>query len=57
MSRSVTDLAGRLVQSQVVPQFLFANGTRGINLVSEDEEGNLGELFNGQKGIEFGLGF
>ena len=37
-------------------QLLLAHCTGSINLVSEDEEGNLRELFNGEKCVKFGLG-
>jgi len=36
----------------MMPQLLFAHGTRCINLVTKDQEGNLRELLNGQQGVE-----
>jgi len=50
-------LASRLVEAEVVPKLLLRNSAGGVNLVAENKEGNLGELFYGEKGIEFGLGF
>jgi hypothetical protein len=38
-------------------EFILAHGIRVIDLVSENQEGDLGELFHGEEGVEFGLGF
>lgn len=49
-------LAGGLVQTKLVAQLILAHGIGVINLVSEDEEGNLGEVFHGEEGVELSLG-
>ena len=41
----------------MVPQLFFADGTGGIDLVTQDEEGNLGEFFNREQCVEFGFRF
>ena len=46
-------LSGGLVESEVVSQLFLTDGTRSINLVTQDEERNLGKLFNREQGIEF----
>jgi len=38
-------------------QFILANGVWVIDLVSEDQEWNFGEVFHGEKGVELGFGF
>lgn len=38
-------------------QFLFGDGSRVVDFVTENQERNLGEFFNGEKSIELGLGF
>ena len=43
--------AGSLVQTQLVPQLFFGNGSSGVNLVTKDEEGDLGERLNGHCGL------
>lgn len=50
-----TDLAGGLVETEVMPELFLAYSTRSINLVAEDKERNLGELLNGKERVEFGL--
>lgn len=50
-------LAGGLVQAKSVSQLLLRLGLWVIDLVAEDNEGNLGEFLHGKKGIEFGLDF
>ena len=40
----------------MVPQLLLANSAHSINLVTQDQERNLGKFLNGEKGVEFGLG-
>ena len=41
-------LSSGLVETEVVPQLFLTDGTRGINLVTQDKERNLGELLNRQ---------
>lgn len=43
----VVHLAGSLVQAELVPQLFFRNGSRGVDLVTKDEERNLGEGLDG----------
>lgn len=38
-------------------KLVFAHGVGVVDLVSEDEEGNLGEFFHGEESIELSLGF
>jgi len=51
-------LTSSLVQTQLVAQFLLTDGVGVVDLVSEDEEGDLGEVLHGEKGVQlsFGLG-
>jgi hypothetical protein len=39
-----------------VSELILADGIGVVDLVSEDQEGDLGELLHGEEGIEFGLG-
>lgn len=39
----------------MMSQLLLAHGTRGINLVSENKEGDLGQLLDGEKRIQLSL--
>ena len=48
-------LSGGLVEPKMMPQLLFTDSTGGVNLVTQDEEGNLGKFFDREQGIEFGL--
>lgn len=48
--------AGGLVQTQLVAKLVLAHGIGVVNLVAEDEEGDLGEVLHGQEGVELGLG-
>ena len=48
-------LSGGLVESKMMPQLFFTDSTGGVNLVTQDEEGNLSELFDREQGIELGL--
>ena len=41
-------LSGGLVEAKVVPQLFLADGARGINLVTQNKERNLGKLLNRQ---------
>ena len=48
-------LSGGLVESKMMPQLFFTNSTGGVNLVTQDEEGDFGKLFDREQGIEFSL--
>lgn len=37
-------------------QLILTHGVGVVDLVSEDEEGNLGEVLHGEKGVKLGLG-
>lgn len=50
-------LPSRLVQTKLVAQLVLAHGVGVVDLVSEDEEGHLGQVFHGEEGVELGLGF
>jgi hypothetical protein len=39
-----------------VSKFVLADSIRVVNLISKDEEGDLGELFHGEEGVELSLG-
>lgn len=45
-----------LVESQLVSEFVLADGVGVVDLVAENEEGDLGELLHGEEGVELGLG-
>lgn len=45
-----------LVQSKLVAKLVLANSIGVVDLVSEDQEGNLGQLLHGKEGVELGLG-
>lgn len=49
-------LSGRLVQAQLVSQLVLRNGVGVVDLVTQDDEGNLGKLLHRQEGVELGLG-
>jgi hypothetical protein len=40
-----------------VAELILADGVGVVDLVSEDKEGDLGELLHGEQGVELGLGF
>jgi hypothetical protein len=48
-------LPRRLVQSQLVSQFILADCIGVVDLVSEDQEGDFREIFHGEEGVEFGF--
>jgi hypothetical protein len=50
-------LPRRLPQPQLMPQLLLAHRVRVIDLVAEDQEGDFGEVFHGEEGVELGFGF
>lgn len=49
-------LTSSLVQTKLVAQFILTHGVRVVDLVSEDEEGHLGEILHGEEGVQLGLG-
>lgn len=50
-------LPRRLPQTQLMSEFLLADGVRVIDFVAEDQEGDFGQVFHGQEGVELGFGF
>lgn len=50
-------LTSSLVETELVAQLILADSIGVIDLVSENEEGNLRELLHGEKSVELGLGF
>ena len=50
-----TYLAGGLVQTQLMPELVLAHGAGCINLITEDQEGDLGELLNGKERVKLGF--
>jgi hypothetical protein len=50
-------LARRLVQAEGAAQLVFRHGLGVIDLVSEDDEGRVLELFHGEQRVELGFGF
>lgn len=38
-------------------QLVLADGVRVIDLVAQDDEGDLGQLLHGEEGVELGFGF
>lgn len=50
-------LACCLVETQSRAELVLADGLGMINLVSENQEGNLAELLHAQERIKLGLGF
>jgi len=48
--------AGRMVQAKCGAQLVFTDGVGVIDLVTEDDEWSGFELFQGEQGIELGLG-
>lgn len=49
-------LTSSLVQTELVTKLILADGIGVVDLVTEDEEGDLGKILHGEKGVEFGLG-
>lgn len=41
----------------MMAQLVLADGVWVVDLVSQDQEGNLGEFFHGQERIQLGFGF
>lgn len=50
-------LARGLVQAELVSELVLANGIRMVDLVAEYQEGYFCQLFHGEEGVQFGLGF
>ena len=50
-------LTGSLVETKLVAQVILADSIGVIDLVSENEEGNLRKLLHGEESVELGLGF
>lgn len=48
-------LSGGGVEAEGVAEFLFRDCAGGVNLVAEDEERDLAQLFDGEEGVEFGF--
>lgn len=46
-----------LVYVQLVLQFIFGDGFGVVDFVVQDDEGNFGEFFYCEEGVEFGFGF
>lgn len=40
-----------------MPQLLLADGIPVVDLVAEDQEGDFGEVFHAEEGVELGFGF
>ncbi len=40
-----------------MPQFLLADGVGVVDFVAEDAEGDFGEVFHCEEGVELGFGF
>jgi hypothetical protein len=49
-------LASGLVQTELVTEFILGDGVGVIDLVTENEEGNLGQVLHGEQGVQLGLG-
>lgn len=49
-------LSGGGVEAEGVAEFLLRDGAGSVDLVAEDEEGDLAELLDGEESVEFGLG-
>ena len=50
-----TNLAGGLVEPKVMSELLLAHGAECVNLVTENEEADLGEFPDGAQTAELGL--
>lgn len=50
-------LPRRLEQPKRMTELILTDGAVSVNLVTEDEERNAGEFFDGEEGVEFGFGF
>jgi hypothetical protein len=49
-------LAGGLVQTQLAPELILADRLGVVDLVAENDEGDVGELLHAEERIELGLG-
>jgi hypothetical protein len=54
--RRLTHLSSRRVQPKSVTKLLLRNGTRSVDLVTKNEEGNLVQLLDSEEGVKFRLG-
>lgn len=50
-------LPSSLIQTELVTELILTHSIRVVDLVSENEEGHLGEIFHGEEGVQLGLGF
>lgn len=49
-------LTSSLVQTELVTQLILGDGVGVIDLVTEYEEGDLGEILHGEQGVQLSLG-
>ena len=49
-------LASGLVQAELVAEDVLGDGAGVVDLVAEDDKGDLGQLLHGQERVELGLG-
>ena len=49
-------LARRLVQTELMTEFILRHGIRVIDLVAKDKEWDLGQLLHREESVELGLG-
>ena len=50
-------LARRLPKAQLVSEFLFTNSVWVVDLIAKNTEGDFGEIFHCEKGVEFSFRF
>lgn len=48
----ISAFAGGLRQSQMVTQLFFTDGGGQVDLVGQNEEGSLGQVFNGEQALK-----
>lgn len=49
-------LSGGLIETELVSHLILGHGIGVVDLVAENDEGNLGELLHREEGVELGLG-
>lgn len=49
-------LTSSLVETKLVAELILTDSVGVVDLVTENEEGDLGEILHGEKGVELGLG-
>lgn len=49
-------LASGLVETKLVAELVLTDSVGVVDLVTENEEGDLGQVFHGEEGVELGLG-